>query len=185
MSIAMINKKINQKKTITIWRLYTRAMREMFWIVAVFSISMFLLMNYVQIRDYGWTDWPVFEILIESSRFFLFLGLFVYLGCMPFTLKGIICLKRQERVLGLNFNQEMKNTNITKFNHQDNNWFITITLARIIVYHRNYIASIGKIEGSSASRMLWETSVVGIDNIEVSVRGDEVCLNDLKQWWQT
>jgi len=182
----MINKRIkdssNHKKTITIWKLYTRAMREMFWIVAIFSIFSYLGMNYVQISKHGWVEWSVLPHLGEALRIFIYFGLFLFLGCLPFTLKGIICIKRQERSLGISFNQEMKNNHITKFNHQDDNWFITVTLARIIVYKRDYIASIGTIEGSSSSRMLWETSVVGIDDIEVIVRGGEECLRHLKEW---
>lgn len=187
----MLNKRIkdkdliNHSKTITIWRLYTHAMREMFWLVVIFTAFSFLVMNYVQIRDYGWTEWSVFPHLTESLRIFLFFFLLLFLGCLPSTLKGIICIKRQERALGLNFNQEMKKNNITSFYYQDDNWFICITLTRIIVYHQNYIASISRIERNQMSHRIWESSVIGVDDIEVVVRGSEKGLRDLKEWKRT
>ena len=79
----------------------------------------------------------------------------------------------------------MKKNNITSFYYQDDNWFICITLARIIVYHRNYIANISKIERNQMSHRLWESSVIGIDDVEAVVRGSEKGLRDLKEWKRT
>lgn len=156
----------SKKCVVTKWRLYFGAMKGMFVISILFSLFCLFLMIFLQIRETGWNIPSISQPAIEALRIFLFFSVLLTIGCLPLVLKGIMCLKKQEKTLRLKFNEEMKKNQIYSTNYKDKYWFISVHMTRIIVFHIDYIISVDNVKRKSTGSGfgLWEADVTGLDS---------------------
>ena len=184
--------RFNKQRFITTRNLlYLERMRELVVITLSFIFIVVMLLGLLIFEE-------LLELYIFEDGANIFGGI-VFLGVIfLFIIRGIVLPKRafigidnlreQEKVLGFEFDEEMKKSKIHSTCYQDNTWFIN-TQYTLLVFHRQYILNVGDIirnkyhSPRSPRETAWVTTVTTIDDEkELKIYGDKHILLELKKW---
>jgi len=119
------------------------------------------------------------NLLVEST-------LLVILGLLYSPLTDLYWLNKQEKVLGIRFNEEMEKDNVITLPHVSNQWFIFKATNRFIAYHRNYIVNLDNEKGGYAEFIgrIEKITIVSLDGKrrEISASSHANVISDFKKW---
>ena len=65
--------------------------------------------------------------------------------------RGILEIGRQERELGFSFSDEMAARGATGTELEDDDWFVSISNARIVAFRRDYLKKVSAPRGARAA----------------------------------
>ena len=92
-------------------------------------------------------------------------------------------LRRIEKTLGLDFNEEMARLGVTKFCYQDYKWYIS---SRTVIMHRDFVNGIGVVEelswddGDGAWSIDYRIPIIGCDGRQMNLYDKDK--HDFKDW---
>lgn len=90
------------------------------------------------------------RLLLLVPFLFLFIGVLLPLLMLSMPLRGIYEIYRQERELGFSFADEMAARGATGTELEDDDWFVSISNARIVAFRRDYLKKVSEPEGSES-----------------------------------
>ncbi len=111
----------------------------------------------------------------------VFVGIALPLFMLIMPLRGIYVLGQQERELGFDFGKEMLARGATGTTHEDDDWFVDISNARVVAFRRDYVKRITSVEGSGSGDRCTVLSKSGRKH-RVYAAGST--LEDLRRWFR-
>lgn len=112
---------------------------------------------------------------------FVLLGALLPICMLGLPARGIYHIGCQERELGFSFAKEMDSRGATGAEYEDEDWFISISNARVVAFRRDYIKSVSVSEGSdSGDRCV----VVAKSCRKHKVYAAQPTLADLRSWFR-
>lgn len=113
---------------------------------------------------------------------FLFIGVLLPLLMLSMPARGILEIGRQERELGFSFSDEMAARGATGTELEDDDWFVSISNARIVAFRRDYLKKVSAPEGSeSGDRCIVTTK----DGRKIKVYAAASTLEGLRDWFRS
>jgi len=166
------------------WKLYIESMKSLLGIgmVAVIFLPIFLPIIITD-RYFGFLR-NFLLVSLEGLGLGISLTVLLIIICLPMSIKGMRLIKKQEKILGFSFNEEMENHNICSGNYQDNNWFIDVEFSRAFAFRKGYIKKISKIKREAIGGILWEATITSVNNETTKIRGSQHMFLELKEWHQ-
>ena len=111
----------------------------------------------------------------------VFVGIALPLFMLVMPLRGIYVLGQQERALGFSFEEEMSARGVTGTTHEDDDWFVDISNARVVAFRRDYVKKITSVEGGESGDRCVVFSKSGKKH-KVYAAGST--LEDLRRWFR-
>lgn len=122
------------------------------------------------------------RLLVLIPFLFLFIGGFLPLLMLGMPARGILEIGRQERALGFSFSDEMAARGATGTELEDDDWFVSISNARIVAFRRDYLKKVSAPEGSeSGDRCIVTTK----DGRKIKVYAAASTLEGLRDWFRS
>lgn len=122
------------------------------------------------------------RLLLLVPFLFLFIGGLLPLLMLSMPLRGIYEIGRQERELGFSFSDEMAARGATGTELEDDDWFVSISNARIVAFRRDYLKKVSAPEGSeSGDRCIVTTK----DGRKIKVYAAASTLEGLRDWFRS
>ena len=122
------------------------------------------------------------RLLLLVPFLFLFIGVLLPLLMLSMPLRGIYEIGRQERELGFSFSDEMAARGATGTELEDDDWFVSISNARIVASRRDYLKKVSAPEGSeSGDRCIVTTK----DGRKIKVYAAASTLEGLRDWFRS
>lgn len=122
------------------------------------------------------------RLLLLVPFLFLFIGVLLPLLMLSMPLRGIYEIYRQERELGFSFADEMAARGATGTELEDDDWFVSISNARIVAFRRDYLKKVSEPEGSeSGDRCIVTTK----DGRKIKVYAAASTLEGLRDWFRS
>lgn len=122
------------------------------------------------------------RLLLLVPFLFLFIGVLLPLLMLSMPARGILEIGRQERELGFSFSDEMAARGATGTELEDDDWFVSISNARIVAFRRDYLKKVSAPEGSeSGDRCIVTTK----DGRKIKVYAAASTLEGLRDWFRS
>lgn len=122
------------------------------------------------------------RLLLLVPFLFLFIGVLLPLLMLSMPARGILEIGRQERELGFSFAEEMAARGATGTELEDDDWFVSISNARIVAFRRDYLKKVSEPEGSeSGDRCIVTTK----DGRKIKVYAAASTLEGLRDWFRS
>ena len=122
------------------------------------------------------------RLLLLVPFLFLFIGVLLPLLMLSMPARGILEIGRQERELGFSFAEEMAARGATGTELEDDDWFVSISNARIVAFRRDYLKKVSEPEGSeSGGRCIVTTK----DGRKIKVYAAASTLEGLRDWFRS
>lgn len=122
------------------------------------------------------------RLLLLVPCLFLFIGGLLPLLMLSMPARGIYEIGRQERELGFSFSDEMAARGATGTELEDDDWFVSISNARIVAFRRDYLKKVSAPEGSeSGDRCIVTTK----DGRKIKVYAAASTLEGLRDWFRS
>lgn len=171
------------KSTLTKMGLYFSAMKVMLWIGFFIALAFFLMVLFVPKE----VEYSQSELLREMIFLSAFGFLIPVLPGSLLPLRGLSHIARQERALGFRFAEEMKAEGIKDVDFVNEKWFVDVNTTHIVIFRRDYIAEIGKIEPCHGNNKGYEqkVKVTASDGERMVVKSSYNSLSDLKSWFNS
>lgn len=120
-------------------------------------------------------------VLAMVPFLFVLLGILLPLCMLSMPLRGAWLIGQQERELGFSFSQEMAARGAAGTELEDEDWFVSISNARIVAFRRDYIKKISAVEDSDSGNRCVLTAKCGRKH-RVYAAGST--LDDLRAWFR-
>jgi len=143
---------------------------QMFILLVVGSVFFLLSYSYSPFHIREVLHGDVINLLSISGLMMLLCGFFSSLYRIYFVIRNVVKLNNQEKLLGFDFNEEMKRYNITTTRYESSDWFIDVrhnafhTNAQIVL-RRDFIQAatplVGRSMGSAFSKSIDITAIDG------------------------
>lgn len=122
------------------------------------------------------------RLLLLVPFLFLFIGVLLPLLMLSMPARGILEIGRQERELGFSFSDEMAARGATGTELEDDDWFVSISNARIVAFRRDHLKKVSAPEGSeSGDRCIVTTK----DGRKIKVYAAASTLEGLRDWFRS
>lgn len=121
------------------------------------------------------------RLLMLVPILLLLIGVLLPLLMLSMPIRGIIEIGRQERELGFSFADEMAARGATGTELEDDDWFVSISNARIVAFRRDYLKKVTAHEDSESGDRCTVTTKGG-RKIKVYAAGST--LEDLRSWFK-
>lgn len=122
------------------------------------------------------------RLLLLVPFLFLFIGVLLSLLMLSMPARGILEIGRQERELGFSFSDEMAARGATGTELEDDDWFVSISNARIVAFRRDYLKKVSAPEGSeSGDRCIVTTK----DGRKIKVYAAASTLEGFRDWFRS
>jgi len=86
------------------------------------------------------------RVVLGIFPLIVLLLIFIVLGSLHIISRGFFRIAEQEAFFGIRFDDEMKNVQISTFEHISHNWFISTRTTGVLVFKRGFIVSVDKVE---------------------------------------
>lgn len=139
---------------------------------AVFSLVLIFMVVFANVG---------IAVLAMVPFLFILLGAVLPLCMLSMPLRGVLLIGRQERELGFCFAREMAAHGVTGTELEDEDWFVSISNARIVAFRRDYIKKISAVEDSDSGNRCMLTAKSGRKH-KVYAAGST--LDDLRTWFR-
>ena len=120
-------------------------------------------------------------LLVIIPFLFIFIGGVLPLIMLSMPIRGAHEITLQERELGFSFAQEMAARGATGTEFEDDDWFVSISNARIVAFRRDYIKRLSAVEGTESGDRCVVTAKNGKKH-KVYAAGST--LEDLRTWYR-
>lgn len=121
------------------------------------------------------------ELLVIIPFLFIFIGGVLPLIMLSMPIRGAYEISLQERELGFSFAQEMAERGATGTEFEDDEWFVSISNARIVAFKRDYIKKLSAVEGTDSGDRCVVTAKNGKKH---KVYAAASTLEDLRTWYK-
>ena len=120
-------------------------------------------------------------LLVIIPFLFILIGGVLPLIMLSMPIRGAYEITLQERELGFSFAQEMAARGATGTEFEDDDWFVSISNARIVAFRRDYIKRLSAVEGTESGDRCVVTAKNGKKH-KVYAAGST--LEDLRTWYR-
>lgn len=119
-------------------------------------------------------------LLLDTVPACIALFIIIVGGCSVLPLRGILQIKRQERVLGFSFAREMQQSGARGSSFADQRWFIAVSNCNIIAFRRDYLTAVSASKTTDSGD---ECRATAVDGKKHKVRGGAPVLKEFRAWF--